>query len=395
MPPYSARPLIPDQVYIHQAHAFDAMVLVNLGTPDAPKASAVRRYLAEFLSDPRVIEIPRLIWKVILHGVILRIRPGRSAKAYQKIWREDGSPLLTLSQALRDLVQLQLQSPNSKPEQSPNKRPLQVALAMRYGRPAIGEVLRGLRDQGARRFVIVPLYPQYSATTTASVFDAVADELKSWRVVPDLQFVSDYYTRNDYLDALTASIQAHWATHGRADQLMFSFHGIPERYFKSGDPYFCHCHATARRVAERLNLHAAEYTVSFQSRVGREKWLQPYTDETLKALPGRGVSSVQVVCPGFAVDCLETLEEIAEENQHYFLQAGGQRFEYIPCLNAESSHAAVFAAIAHERLQSLPNASGDEADLARAERNRQRLQANFTPTHAMVNVTRDGSGESA
>ncbi len=353
----------------HATASKTAVILVNLGTPDAPETSAVRRYLAEFLSDPRVIEIPRLLWRIILHGVILRIRPARSARAYQSVWTTQGSPLLVISKKLRDAVAAQIKSDPTNP--------ILVALAMRYGNPSIASVLRELRAQAVQKIIVLPLYPQYSATTTASTFDAIVDELKTWRWVPDLQFVQAYYHESLYLDALAASVQAHWNAHGRADRLLMSFHGIPQRYFDNGDPYFCHCHATARRLAERLQLSHDQYSVAFQSRVGREQWLKPYTDEVLNALPAQQVKSLQVICPGFAVDCLETLEEIAVENRERFLHAGGERFEYISALNESTEHATALASIISRRLlaydSSGSTSSNDIEDQNRATRNRSQL----------------------
>jgi protoporphyrin/coproporphyrin ferrochelatase len=352
--------------YRHGEPVRAAVLLVNLGTPDAPQSAPVRRYLAEFLADPRVIELPRLLWRVILHGVILRLRPRRSAHAYAQIWGKDGSPLLSGSEALRRATAAALGCAEDGA--------LGVALAMRYGRPSLREVLRDLHARGMRRLLVLPLYPQYSGTTTASVFDAIADELKSWRWVPELRFLTDYYREPAYLDALAASVREHWQAHGRAGRLLFSFHGIPERYVRNGDPYHCHCQYTAREVAQRLELAVDAWQVSFQSRVGREPWLRPYTDETVAALPGRGIKSLQVVCPGFSIDCLETLEEIAMQNRDAFLGAGGERFEYIPCLNDRADHAALMAALIRRTAGDWPElvdpgaeACGDEAARARFE----------------------------
>jgi ferrochelatase len=306
------------------------ILLVNLGTPDGRDTRSVRRYLAEFLADPRIVELPRWLWRLILHGVILRIRPARSAALYAKIWTPAGSPLQTGMLALAERLQVSLQVQR--------KAPIVVRHAMRYGRPAIAATLRELSEAGARRIMIVPLFPQYSATTSASVLDAVTAELRLWRWVPDLRFVADYHADARYIEALARSVEVHWQQHGRAQRLLLSFHGIPEKYFLAGDPYFCQCHATARRLRERLGLGDDEMIVSFQSRVGRANWLKPYTEPTLESLPGAGVRHVQVLCPGFSVDCLETLEEIAISNHARFLQNGGERFEYIPSLNASDDH---------------------------------------------------------
>ena len=322
----------------HGARPAAAVVLVNLGTPDAPDTASVRRYLAEFLSDPRVVELPRWQWWPILHGVILRIRPRRSAHAYQQVWTAAGSPLMVHSEALVAAVATKLSALAAGP--------VLVRNAMRYGRPALGAVLRELQAANVRRLLILPMYPQYSGTTTGSVFDALADELKTWRWVPETAFVSDYCRHPGYAEALAESVRRHWAQQGRR-HLLFSFHGIPERYLHAGDPYHCQCHATARRVAELLGLGELDWTIAFQSRVGREPWLRPYTDETLAALPDRGIRAVDVICPGFAVDCLETLEEIAVENRDRFLAAGGERYGYIPCLNAGDEHASLIVQLLH------------------------------------------------
>jgi ferrochelatase len=319
----------------HDAPAALGVLLVNLGTPAAPTAGSVRRYLKQFLSDPRVVEFPRLAWWLILRLIILNVRPRRSAEAYQKIWTEDGSPLMVISQqqtqALRELLAARFQGL------------VHLELGMSYGKPSIAEALDRLRVHGARRIVILPLYPQYSGTTVGSVFDAVADTLRRWRWVPELRFINAYHDHPGYIEALTAKIRDHWQQHGRGERLLLSFHGVPQRYLISGDPYHCQCQKTARLVAEALNLDTAQWTVVFQSRFGREPWLQPYCDQVLKELPDQGVKAVDVVCPGFATDCLETLEEIGQQNRDFFLAAGGERFHYIPCLNADPDHIELMA----------------------------------------------------
>lgn len=315
--------------YRHGSTETTAVLLVNLGTPDAPTPAAVRRYLREFLSDPRVIELPRLLWLPLLYGVILPLRSRRSAKAYQEVWTEQGSPLLVHTRDLAAKLQAALAT---------DGRPLEVHMAMRYGNPSIPQVLDQLRQRGLRRLLVLPLYPQFSATTTASVFDAVADALKAWRWQPELRFITDYHREAAWLDAVADSVRAHWAAKGRGERLLFSFHGIPKRYFSAGDPYHCLCQFTAREVANRLQLPREAWQLSFQSRVGREEWLRPYTDETVKALAAEGVKTLDVVCPGFAVDCLETIEEIAGENAEYFTHAGGTALNYIPALNADQRH---------------------------------------------------------
>ncbi len=309
--------------YTHDTLPTTGILLVNLGTPDAPTPAALRRYLGEFLADPRVTEMPRWLWWLILHGLILRVRPRRSALKYQKIWTKGGSPLLIVSQAQQEALQ--------KAVDAHFAGPMMVALGMRYGNPSIVSALEQLRQANARRILILPLYPQYSASTTGSTFDAVADVLKLWRWLPDVRFVSHYPDQVAYIHALAMQIKNYWTKHGKPDQLLFSFHGIPKRFFVAGDPYHCECHKTARLVAEEIDL--SKWQVVFQSRFGREEWLKPYTDHTLVALGKAGVKRVDVICPGFAADCLETLEEINQENRHTFLQAGGQEFHYIPALN--------------------------------------------------------------
>ncbi len=318
--------------FTHGEAATAAIVLVNLGTPNAASTSAVRRYLAEFLADPRVIELPRWLWRMILHGVILRIRPRRSAHAYRKVFTERGSPLLFHTRDLVAGVQQRLQAAGHAA--------IEVHTAMRYGEPAMTTVLDTLGRRNIRRLLVLPLYPQYSGTTTGSVFDAFAATLKRWRWIPELSFISDYYARPGYSAMLAQRVRAHRQRQGAGAHLLFSFHGIPERYLLAGDPYYCQCLATARMTAEHLQLAADQWSVSFQSRVGRERWLTPYTDQVLEKLATSGVKSVDVICPAFAVDCLETLEEIAIGERARFLAAGGEQFAYIPALNAEADHVA-------------------------------------------------------
>ena len=314
----------------HAASERIGVLVTNLGTPDAPTAGAVRRYLAEFLADPRVIEIPRWVWRLILHGVILRIRPRRSAHAYATIWTPEGSPLLVNSRAIAEA--LEARWARSAPDR------VTVALGMRYGNPPISEALLALREAGATRIVVLPLYPQYSGTTGGSTFDAVARTISGWRRVPALRFIDHYHDDPDYIGALAASIETAWSDDGRPDRLLFSFHGLPRRYLDAGDPYHCECRKTARLVAEKLGLAPERWLVAFQSRVGREEWLRPYTDETLTAWGREGLERVDVVCPGFSADCLETLEEIAIRGRESFVAAGGGQLRYIPALNAGRAH---------------------------------------------------------
>jgi ferrochelatase len=362
----------------HDRPDLTGILLVNLGTPEAPTTGAVRRYLAEFLSDPRVVEVPRLIWYPILHGFILRTRPQRSAKAYRAVWTPEGSPLLHLSRDLAARIGVALGAESSGGR-------LMVRMAMRYGPPSVPSVLREMQEAGLRRLLVLPLYPQYSATTTASVFDAVFAELRTWRWVPEVRTIADYFNETAYLDALAERIRAHRATHGEADKLMFSFHGIPERFFRAGDPYFCQCQATAREVAKRLDLPRDRWAVTFQSRVGREPWLKPYTDETLQNWPGEGVKSVQVVCPGFAVDCLETIEEIGDENRERFMHAGGERYEYIAALNADADHVSALTTLIQRHVQGwapfdAPQAAlGNEAAIVERARHHDAMVAERGP----------------
>ncbi len=313
-----------------EAGDITGVLLVNLGTPDAATPAAVRRYLAEFLSDPRIVEMPRWLWKPILHGFILRIRPRKVAKSYQSVWTEEGAPLLAISKKQQQLLQQAVSSSFTSS--------IRVELGMRYGNPSISSALRNLKNAGAKNILVLPLYPQYSATTTASIFDAVVTELKQWRWIPELRFIQHYHDHPAYIDALVDSIQQFQQQQGEAEKLLFSFHGLPQRYHDNGDPYFCECHKTARLVAEKLQIDENQWALSFQSRFGREEWLKPYTDKTLISWAQQGVKSVQVVCPGFAADCLETLEEIQIENRDYFLNAGGESFAYIPALNSNEDH---------------------------------------------------------
>jgi protoporphyrin/coproporphyrin ferrochelatase len=324
-----------DTQYEHGRPGRLGILIANLGTPDAPNPRAVRRFLAEFLWDPRVVEAPRWIWWLALHGVILRIRPRRSSHAYRQIWTANGSPLLLHSQALTAAIHARLAHLDAA-----------VALGMSYGSPSIPTALEELRRARARRLVVLPLYPQYSGTTTASVFDRMTRELQRWRWTPELRFINHYHDEPAYIEALGASVTTHWRQRGgERSHLLFSFHGVPQRYFVAGDPYYCQCLKTARLTAEQLGLAADAWTVSFQSQVGREEWLRPYTDQQLIELAKRGLKRVTVICPGFATDCLETLEEIALRNRETFLQHGGEHYDYVPALNASAAHADLLAAL--------------------------------------------------
>lgn len=350
-----------EQDYRHDAPECLGVLLVNLGSPEAPTTHAVRRYLAEFLWDPRVVEIPRPLWWLILHGAVLRTRPSRSAHAYQRIWTDEGSPLMVNSRAQARALQQVLAAQYGER--------MAVALAMRYGEPSISAGLAQLRGAHARRIVVLPLYPQYSAATTASVFDAVAEELKTWRWLPELRFITHYHDDEGYLSALVNSIREKWQQQSQAERLLFSFHGMPRRTLLAGDPYHCQCQKTARLVAERLALPQERWQVSFQSRFGRAEWMQPYTDKTLRQWAQEGIKEVDVVCPGFAADCLETLEEIAMLNRDDFLAAGGTHLSYIPALNDRPDHIDALVKVLNKHIQAWPEARADyDAGRAVAER---------------------------
>ncbi len=335
----------PEPHYHHGQAERTAIVLVNLGTPAAPTASALRRYLAEFLSDPRVVEIPRLLWWPILHGIILRTRPAASAAKYASVWTPEGSPLALWTQRQASALGSALAAAGHD---------IIVRPAMRYGRPAVATVMDGLRAEGATRVLVLPLYPQYAAATTASVGDSVMQWALRARRVPELRFVGEYHDHPGYIGALAERLQAHWLAHGRGDKLLLSFHGLPQRSLTLGDPYHCQCLATGRLLAQALGLAREELVVTFQSRFGKAVWLQPYTEPTLRALAAQGVRKVDVMCPGFVGDCLETLEEIAQEGRDAFLQAGGERFSYVPCLNDSPAFVQALAALALQHLQGWP-----------------------------------------
>ena len=322
----------------HGRKAGMGVLVVNLGTPDEPTTPAVRRYLAEFLADRRVVEIPKLIWMLILHGIILRIRPAKSAAAYKKVWSEQGSPLMA---GTADLT--------SKIEGTLNDRitgQCNVQVAMRYGNPSINDGLEKLLAAGAERIMVLPLYPQYSGATTGSVADGVFSTLSKWRWVPELRMLGPYHDDPDYILAVAKSIYTHWQDNGhltnkeldKGHKLFISFHGMPKATLLAGDPYFCHCHKTARLIAAELNLHEDQWEMAFQSRFGKAEWLQPYAAKRFVELPNEGVKNITVVCPGFSIDCLETLEEIALEGRDEFLSAGGESFEYVPALNSSTQH---------------------------------------------------------
>ena len=357
--------------YQHDASETTGILITNLGTPDAPNKKALRRYLKEFLSDPRVVEPPppRWLWWLILNGVILNIRPSRSAKAYQGVWDKmgPGSPLLAIAQEQKQLLQKQLTDLFAGP--------VVVELAMRYGNPSIQSALQSLRSQGVRRLLVLPLYPQYSASTTASTFDALSNELRQWRWLPELRFVNHYHDNPLYIQALAQSVKEHWQQHGQPDKLIMSYHGVPKRYLTNGDPYHCECYKTSRLLAEALELTSEQYMVCFQSIFGREEWLQPYTSETLKGLPERGQKHVQIICPGFSADCLETIEEIEEENREYFEEAGGEQFSYVPALNTRPDHMAALVDVIQQQVQGWHQLAEYDADADAQQRQKSQTLA--------------------
>ena len=307
------------------SQAKTGILLANLGTPEAPTSDAVKRYLRQFLSDTRVVDFPRLLWWPLLRGVILPIRSPRVAKLYQSVWMEEGSPLMVYSRRQQQALAARL--PDTP-----------VALGMSYGSPSLASAVDDLLAQGVEHIVVLPLYPQYSCSTVAAVWDELARILAKKRAIPGISFIRDYAEHPDYIHALAASVRASFAVHGEPDLLLLSYHGIPQRYANQGDDYPQRCRDTTRELVSALGLPPERVMMTFQSRFGREPWLTPYTDETLKMLGEKGTKHIQVLCPGFAADCLETLEEIAVQNREIFLEAGGKQYEYIPALNADAAH---------------------------------------------------------
>jgi len=353
--------------YVHGSAECTGVLLVNLGTPEAPSTPALRRYLAQFLSDPRVIEAPRWQWWLILHGIVLRTRPRRVAKAYAEIWQEGGSPLMVTSRSQEAALQQALD------QRLPG--PVHVELGVSYGEPSIANALERLRQKGARRIVLLPLYPQYSGSTTGSVFTDTVAALSRQRRVPEFRFIQHYADDAGYIDALAQSVRRYRDEHGSGDLLVMSFHGVPKRYLTNGDPYHCLCHKTARLLAERLGLADDQWKLTFQSRFGREPWLQPYTDETMEALGRDGLGRVDVICPGFAADCLETLEEIAGENREIFQGAGGGEFHYIPALNDDPAHIRALADLVERHTRGWPEADATVPRPGAADREASRERA--------------------
>ena len=310
----------------HDRPTATGVLVVNLGTPDAPDRKSVRRYLKQFLSDPRVVEFPRWLWWLILNAIILNIRPSKSARAYRQIWTEQGSPLLVIS---KDQV-----TGISKILSGRFNQHVKVELGMSYGNPSISDGLKRLHHAAVSNLIVLPLYPQYSGSTVGSVFDAVSSSIGKWRWVPKIHFVSAYYDHPGYIKALANKVRKC----AQGDHLVMSFHGVPKRYILGGDPYDQQCRKTAQLLAKQLKLTENQWSIVFQSRFGREEWIKPYCDEQLKALPAQGVKSVDVICPGFSADCLETLEEINMQNRELFVESGGEQFNYIACLNDDEEH---------------------------------------------------------
>ena len=315
-----------EQNFQHENEQKKGVLIAYLGTPDSPDVLSVRRYLKEFLSDPRIIEVPKIIWWFILNIFILNFRSFNSARLYKSIWTDGGSPLLVNCLKIKEKVQKSLPSN------------YQVALGMRYGNPSIKNALNELKEANCRDIEVITLFPHYSATTVGSIFDAVSTEIKSWRWVPSVKFLNSYHDNPLLIEILSKRIQKSFDSQGKPDKLVFSYHSIPKKYFDSGDPYHCLCQKTSRLIAEKLSLDEKDYITAFQSRFGPSEWLKPYTSETMKSLPKESIKSVQVVSPGFGVDNLETLQEIDIENKEYFEDAGGENFHYIPCLNDDDDH---------------------------------------------------------
>jgi ferrochelatase len=317
------------------------VLLLNLGTPETPTPEAIRPWLREFLSDPRVVDLPRWLWLPLLHGVILPLRPRKLAPLYARIWRADGSPLLAITREQRAALAQALATDGAPP----------VVEAMRYGQPSAAAALARLREAGVTRIVVLPLYPQYSGTTTASALDAIGAALAAMAWQPQLAVIDDYHADAGYLAALAASVREHWAARGRGEVLLMSFHGIPERYAARGDPYGRQCQETARRLASALQLKDGEWQLAYQSRVGNAAWLGPYTDVVIPLMARRGVRRLDVVCPGFAADCLETLDEVAIRYAEAFVAAGGEGLRYVPALNARPAHIDALARLVRAHLQ--------------------------------------------
>ena len=350
----------PEPAPQHGAPRRTAVLLVNLGTPEAPTKPALRRYLRQFLWDPRVVEIPRPVWWLILNGVVLNLRPAKSAAKYAKIWMKDGSPLKVHTERQAALLKRELGA-NGMPD-------VEVAWAMRYGQPSIASVLDSFKREGMERVLVVPVYPQYAASSTASVMDDVADWIKRSRNPLEIRFIKHFHDHPGYIAAVASTVGEHWAANGRPDKLVMSFHGLPRRSLDLGDPYYCECQKTGRLLAESLDLAKDDYLITFQSRFGKAEWLQPYTQATLEKLGHDGTGRVDVVCPGFVADCLETLEEIAMDCKGDFLSSGGKEFHYIPCVNERPDWISALSDLVATHLAGWPLAA--HADPAAGDRAR-------------------------
>lgn len=340
--------------YTHGQAARTGVLLVNLGTPERPDAPSLRRYLKQFLSDDRVVEIPKAAWWLILNGIILNVRPKRSAEKYALVWTDEGSPLRVHAERQVKLLRGWMVA-----QGQPG---IDVRGAMRYGSPGIGDTLQAMKAEGFTRILLVPMYPQGASSSTGSVVDEMARALLRWRNLPEMRYLRAFAADRGYIDALAASVREHWAKNGRADKLVMSFHGVPHFHLDKGDPYHCECHKTGRLLAEALGLAREQYLVTFQSRFGRARWLEPYTQPTLEKLAAGGVQSVDVICPGFVADCLETLEEIAVENRDAFLASGGKTFNYIPCVNERADWIAALGALVKRELGHWWDEAGRKSD---------------------------------
>ena len=336
---------IGEKDYEHGSKEKIGVLITNLGTPDAPNKKELKVYLNQFLSDPRVIELPKFLWQIILKLVILQIRPSKSAEAYKQIWTDKGSPLLDIANRQLNKIQSSFSSKNEN---------IVFEVGMRYGNPSIPDALLKLQKKQVRRLLVLPMYPQYCAATTGSTFDEVTNELQKWRWIPEMRFINQYFEEKNYIEALSNSIKSFWKKNPKPQKIVFSYHGIPKRYLTNGDPYHCFCLKTTRLVKENMGLSDDEIMTTFQSRFGREEWLKPYTSETLKELPKQGIKNIHIISPGFSSDCLETLEELEEENKEYFMESGGENYHYIPCLNDHDDHIDVFVNLIKKHTQGWP-----------------------------------------
>ena len=336
---------IGEKDYEHGSKEKIGVLITNLGTPDAPNKKELKVYLNQFLSDPRVIELPKILWRIILKLVILQIRPSKSAEAYKQIWTDKGSPLLDIANRQLNKIQSSFLSKNEN---------IIFEVGMRYGNPSIPDALIKLQKKQVRRLLVLPMYPQYCAATTGSTFDEVTNVLQKWRWIPEMRFINQYFEEKNYIEALSNSIKSFWKKTSKPQKIIFSYHGIPKRYLTNGDPYHCFCLKTTRLVKEYMGLSDDEIMTTFQSRFGREEWLKPYTSETLKELPKQGIKNIHIISPGFSSDCLETLEELEEENKEYFMESGGENYHYIPCLNDQDDHIDVFVNLIKKHTQGWP-----------------------------------------